>query len=132
MRCNIVRLNWSLSLTYYGPLSATPKSTGWSAGGKALSACRRRFCLARFHIPAHASAARCDRTTERKRREHDHFNLGRHQALCFLQLGYQPKDEAVEFHVRHGQCRLAARGRGTDDSRALELLYNLYEARILG
>lgn len=28
--------------------------------------------------------------------------------VVFLQLGYQPKDEAVELHVRHGQCRLTA------------------------
>ena len=28
----MVRINWSSCLTYYGPLSATPKSTGWSAG----------------------------------------------------------------------------------------------------
>jgi hypothetical protein len=32
MRCGIVRMIWSSSLTFYGPLSATPKSTGWSAG----------------------------------------------------------------------------------------------------
>jgi hypothetical protein len=31
MHCNIIRMNGP-SLTYYGPLSATPKSTGRSAG----------------------------------------------------------------------------------------------------
>jgi adenylate cyclase len=32
MHCNIVRMDWSSPLIYYGPLSATPRSTGWSAG----------------------------------------------------------------------------------------------------
>jgi len=46
----------------------------------------RGFGFSRFQIPAGAGAARCDRTADRKGRENDHFNLGRHLGALRLDL----------------------------------------------
>jgi hypothetical protein len=77
MHCGIVRMNWSSSLTFHGPLTATPKSTGssarvlqrqppsvfWKANAFSIRNLRATekpslitHWLARFVAPAHARA----------------------------------------------------------------------------
>ena len=59
-----------------------------------VPASRRRIWLARFRIPARSRAAGCDRAAYRKRRQHDHFDLGRHQRALLGHLVVDLKDAA--------------------------------------
>jgi hypothetical protein len=53
---------------------------------KTISASRRWIGFTRVGIPASARATRGDQTTDRKGREHDHFNPGRHQRVLLRDL----------------------------------------------
>src|SRR5438105_5096805 len=56
-----------------------------------VPACRRWVRLAGLQIPASAGAARCDRAADRKRRKHDHLDLGRYQRALLGHLAVDLK-----------------------------------------
>jgi hypothetical protein len=62
---------------------------------EAVPACERWVGLAGLQIPAGAGTARCDRATDRKRREHDHLDLSCHQRAL---LGHLAVD--LEYAAR--------------------------------
>ena len=90
----------------------TPSRSG-SGDTESCHGCRRRRTgLAGLEVPASAGATRCDRAAGRKRRQHDHLDVGRHQRALVGHLAVGSNTRLTRRKSPQAFARESARRRG--------------------